>query len=369
MSKTHTVAPGTVLSTFKNFDLADYIEEIAQPYLAMQVAQSYAWRIDMMIVSAVRTLFKTVRDEARTSELDTAADMNNAMAETAFAEACFNDIGSDSWGSVRAIHELLDLRPRAHAMARQATGLVLDWKGQTRNYIEPAMSDLFHNQGTMKPKADTLVKMKNSANRRAATVATGKEQIELATKLYERKVAREKGRLASMGEALKAQAGGLETMFNIALQRRPERMPAACEFYQIDREGQRMLIANTISASERAEDWAESDSNVGERECDDICMASDQLVKELKKVLISPTFNCGVDGNAPTAQTRTIPMIPKVERPAAPVPTPAKPKRAAKPKAVPMVAKTEPTPKKPKVVATQLADLGVALKDMTSDVV
>lgn len=36
-------------------------------------------------------------------------------------------------------------------------------------------------------------------------------------------------------------------------------------------------------------------------------------------------------------------------------------------KATPLVAKPEPLPRKPKVVGTQLADLGVALKDMVSD--
>ena len=324
MSKTYTV-PST---TYKHFDLPDLIENIPQEYLRMQVAQSYAWRVDTMLVQAVRTLFKTVRDDARTSELDTAADLNNALAETAFAEACFEDIGSDSWGPVQAIHELLDLRPRAHTIAREATSGVLDWKGQVRNYIEPNLSDIFHAQGTMKPKGETLVKMKMNANRRAAAVATGKDAIEMAQKLYDRKVAKEKNRLASMGEALKAQAGALETMFNIAVARRPARMPVHLDFHQINLEAQRLLIANTISACERAENWAESDSNISPSENDDICLTSDLTIRELKKVLVSPKFNSGVNGNAedsPILRTVVAPTAPTT-----PKPQPAKPTKLVK---------------------------------------
>lgn len=366
MSKTHTV-PST---TYKMFDLPDFIEEIPQEYLRMQVAQSYAWRVDTMIVQAVRVLFKAVRDDARTSELDTAADMNNALAETAFAEACFEDIGSDSWGPVQTIHELVDLRPRAHAIARAATAGVLDWKGQVRTYVEPDISDIFHNQGTMKPKGDTLVKMKMNANRRAAAVATGKEAIEMAQRLYERKVAKEKNRLASMGEALQAQVGALQCMFNIALARRPKRMPLnGIEFHQVNLEGQRLLIANTISACERAEDWAESDSNVSPAECDDICLTSDLSVRELKKVLISPRFNTGVDGNAqdsPALRTVVAPAAPTTPKPA-----PAKPVEAKKLTKLTDITKPEkPAPKprtvKPKPVKAlaDLADLVTAPNDL-----
>lgn len=293
MSKTHTIPS----STFAKFDLADHIEEIPQEYLRMQVAQSYAWRIDTMITSAARTLFKLVKDELRTSELDSAADMNNALAEQAFAEQAFHDIGSDSLGPVRTINELLDLRPRAHAIARACTVSVLDWKGVPRFYEEPDVLSLFDKVGTMRPKADTLAKMRRNAERRAAANATGVEAKELAQKLYDRKVGRERNRLAAMGEAMKEQTGALRMMFDLAMKYRPENMKQ-CEFFNIGMESQRTLLLNAISACERSEDWSESDSSITDKECDDICITSDLTIGHLKKVLASPRFNSGVDASA-----------------------------------------------------------------------
>lgn len=365
MSKTHTV-PST---TYNRFDLPSFIEDLPQEYLRMQAAQSFAWRLDTMIVQATRQLFKAVRDDLRTSELDSAADMNNALAETAFAEQAFNDICSDSCGPVRAIHELIDLRPRAHAIAAQCTSQVLDWKGNMRTYTEPTISDLFHQVGTMKPKATTLSKMQRNASRRAASVATGKEAVEMAQRLYDRKLGRERARLSAMGEALKSQAGALEVMFELALKHRPERLPTRCEFWAIDQEQQRVLIANAISSLERAEDYAESDSNISDTECDDICIASDLATRELKKVLVSPRFNNGVDGNG-TSNTQYSEMI--MQRNAkfaaqeaedkAKAAKAAKAKATKAEKAAALKQKKEPVPAK--VPATEPAK---ALADMPSD--
>lgn len=367
MSKTHTV-PST---TYKTFDLADFIENLPQEYLRMQAAQSYAWRLDTMLVQATRTLFKTVRDDLRTSELDSAADMNNALAETAFAEMAFNDIGSDSCGPVRSIHELLDIRQRAHTIAAACTTAVLDWKGHMRSYQEPDVLDLFDKVGTMKPKASTLAKMQRNASRRAASVATGKDAIEMAQRLMDRKVGRERARLAAMGDALKAQSGGLKCMFDLALKNRPERLPAQCEFHQIDVEHQRLLISNTISACERAEDYAESDSNISDTECDDICLASDLAIRELKKVLVSPRFNCGVDGNGTANNAYSLMVMQRNEKFAAQeAEDKAKKAKADKAKATraekakQLKQKVEPVPAK-----APAQEPVKALADMPSDVV
>ena len=53
MSKVHSIV--------NNFDLHDYTSTIHEVYVASQVAQSTAWRIDTMIVSAARQLFKNIR--------------------------------------------------------------------------------------------------------------------------------------------------------------------------------------------------------------------------------------------------------------------------------------------------------------------
>lgn len=345
MSKTHTV-PST---TYKSFDLPDFIEDIPQEYLRMQIAQSFAWRIDVTLVQNVRTLMKAVADEARTSELDTAADMYNALAEQAFAEACFEDIGADSLGPVRAIHELMDLRGPAHAAAAAATRCVLDWKGHLRSYNEPSVSDLFQAQGTMKPRADTIAKITDNAMRAAAMSTTGKDVKLLAEQIIASRLAQERNKLAAMGQAMKAQSGALEQMFNIAMAKAPAGKKQ-CAFHQVHIETQRSLIAAAIQASQRAVQWAESDNNITGAENTAICVANYKVVAELKKVLVSPRFNAGIDGNAP----RVTPMSVRAEPAPLVAPVAAKPKRVRN--------------KKPAVTAAPAATPTQTLADMPSDV-
>lgn len=341
MTKTHRLPSGTIQPStiFKQFDLPEFISELPSAYARMQAAQSYAWRIDITIVQAVRSLFKHVRDEAMTGGLDDAMDYNLALAEQAFAESCFEQIGSDSLGPVRAIHELLDLRESAHDLAYEATRMVLDWKGNLRSYEAPSISDLFHNQGTIKPKATTLARIARVANRSAARVATGKDVAILADKLASKKIAREQARLTGMAEGMKSQAGALEMMFAIAARNRPARMSKQLSFWEIDLESQRTLIAGTKAALERAEDYATSDSNMAESEFDDVCLCVELANETLSKVLRSPRFNSGVDGNAaPTSKVMAV--VPKPEPKAKALPKP-KPKPKAPAKRTPKVKPAE----------------------------
>lgn len=363
MSKTHRVPTGTIApsTTYKTFDLNDFINDLPSAFARMQAAQSYAWRIDTMIVQAVRTLFKACKDTAVVGELDTAADYNNALAEQAFAEQCFLDIGSDSAGPVRTLHEMLDLRPEAHAMAREATRAVLDWKGNMRSYEEPDLASLFEASGTIKPKATTLARMQLLANRSAAKVATGKDLAVMAQKLYTGRVAREKARLAGMQEAMQQQVGALQTMFNVAVDHlnKNNRLEKHHCFHQIDIEHQRTLIVSTKQALARAEEYATSDSNMPDAEFDSVVMVVEMATQELDKVLRSPRFNCGVDGNAPAPAVRAEKLVPKIERP--PIKAPVEPKvKAAAKAAKPKVAKPKP------IKVTTLADLG-QVKDLLAE--
>ena len=366
MSKTHRVPTGSTVpsTTYKTFDLNEFINDLPSAFVRMQAAQSYAWRIDTMIVQAVRTLFKACKDTAVIGELDTAADYNNALAEQSFAEQCFADIGSDSAGPVRTLHEMLDLRPEAHAMAREATRAVLDWKGNVRSYEEPELATLFEASGTIKPKATTLARMQLLANRSAAKVATGKDMALMAGKLYAGRVSREKARLAGMQESMQQQVGALQTMFNVAVAHihQSDTVKHHC-FHQVDVEHQRTLIVSTKQAMARAEEYATSDSNMPDAEFDSVVMVVELSTQELDKVLKSPRFNCGVDGNAPAPAVRAEKLVPKIERP--PIKAPVEPKVKAAAKAVkPKVVKPKPVKVASLADLDQVKDLLTATNDI-----
>lgn len=300
-------------TTFAYFDLADSIENIQQDFVRMQVAQSYAWTIDRRIVAAVRELFKTVRDNCRTGSLDDAVDYNNALAEQSFAEAQFNEIGSDSRGPVRTVHELLDIRNNAHVLAATCTRTVLDWKGNLRSYTEPDLMDLFTPNGNMKVRADTVAKIERTARYKAHAVAGHDPALEkqIQDKLLTTRIASEKVRLSGMRAALSEQVGALQMMFRIVQAKRPAKMPEQHLFHQLHLDLQRELISSAKTAADRAVTFAESDSNVAVEEIDDIVLAAALFGDHLSKVLAAPKFNSGVQMPPQKEQ-----LLPKTNKPA-----------------------------------------------------
>lgn len=351
MSRTHTVPTGTIQpsTTYKDFDLPDFVQSLPSAWLRAEAARGYAWRIDTMIVQACRTLFRTLRDTCTTGNLDDASDYNLALAEQAFAEETFEEAGSITAGPVRTLHELLDLRPEAHSIARDCIRLVLDWKGHLQSYETPEISDLLKNQGTMKPKASTIARIERSAKRSAARVATGKDVEILAARLAEKKIAHEQMNSAAMSRALKAQTGALEQMFRIALDRRPEKMmDRTLAFHQIDIETQRTLIMATIDTIQRADERAARDSSLSESEYDDVSLSVELSADELKKVLRSPRFNNGVDdNNTASHKVLTTPLVTTKVK----VTTGSTERKLPKPKAAPkpkkLQIKAEPKPVAP----------------------
>ncbi len=339
--RTHRVPTGTVQpsTTYKSFDLNEFIEALPSAYVRMHAAKSYAWRIDTLIVQACRSLFKEVRENLKVGgndSLDTAADYNLALAEAEFAEFAFDEAGVVSAGPVRTLHEMLDLRAEAHTLAAEASSLVLDWSGKAMRYECPEIESLFSQTGTFKPKAATLARMKLTAERTAAKNATGKDVKAIAEKLFDAKKRREATRLAGMQENLQSQSGAVEMMFNIASKRRPDSLGVReVPFHRCDVETQRTLIASVKQTLQRAIDYAESDQNMSDDEFSGVLICADDATALLDKVLLSPKFNAGVDGNAPVKAIA--PLKPEAIKPK------TKAKRTPKTK-VTVTPKVEPLP-------------------------
>lgn len=277
MSKTHSY-----------FDLFAHIKSIPSPEVAAQAAQSTAWRIDTLIISACRQLFKTVRQEQYDQGIDGMAEITSALNEQAYAESSFDEIGSHVTGPVTTIKELMFQREAWHNLAAELTPLTVDYKGAPRVYVEKTIEDQIFTPGAMKVNPDTKRKLAINAKR----FAEAYEHPEMADELYKRKLARSEAQMSNIGETIKSQAQGVAHMFALAV-KHPMEMPQCgtdANFYSLTPDTQRVLIDNCIRAVERAADQACEDRNMRDSDYDVLCLSAIKAVKELKSVQKSPRF-------------------------------------------------------------------------------
>ncbi|MDP2323504.1 MAG: hypothetical protein Q8N51_05685 [Gammaproteobacteria bacterium] len=270
------------------FDLLDYINSIPSPEVAAQVAQSTAWRIDVMIISAARTLYKDIREELFNAGVDVKAELTLAMNQKAYSEQVFAENGSTVTGPVSAIKELMYHREAWHATAKALTGLTFDWKGSPKTYIERPIEDQFFEPGQMKVSRETKAKHMKGAQRMAAAY----DHPEAADLLYSKRLARSEQKMADVSENLRDQAQGVANMFDLAV-RHTMTNPSGettMEFTSLSLDTRRVLINAAITAAERAEEWAAENRNMTDTGYDLVCLAALKVVKELRAQLKQPCF-------------------------------------------------------------------------------
>lgn len=277
-------------TTHNYFDLLAYIRDVKNVDVASQMAQSLAFRIDVNIQAASRTLFKLVRDDQheklKQQNIDNLADLTAALGEAAFAERCFNEVGNDAAGPVTIIKELLAIREEAHEMAAELTAFCIDWQGNPRRYDIPDLDDRFYEPPKLKVSELERTRAEKGMARRAEAYGLSKQE---ADELLQRKMKRKEDSLRDVETTLTNQARIVHVMFNIARSADLD-VPAGENFHSMDLAQQRLLIDAVIKAAERAEEFAERDRSLSEAQYDDICINVMRVVKDLRAVLASPRF-------------------------------------------------------------------------------
>lgn len=270
------------------FSLFDYINSIASPEVAAQVATSVAWRVDTMVISAARTLYRDIREELFNAGVDVKAELTLALNKQAYSETSFHDHGLSHTGPICAIKELMYQREMWQTLAKDLTNLTCDWKGVPKEYKERSIEDQIFEPGVMKVGASTKAKLLKGAQR----IAEAYEQPESTQLLYSRRLARSEQKMADIGENLRDQAQGVNNMFDLAV-RHPMVDPSGAttaEFTSLSLEAQRVLLNAAITAAERAEEWAAEDRNLTDIGYDMICLASLKVIKDLRAQLKQPCF-------------------------------------------------------------------------------
>lgn len=280
-------------TTHLSFDLYDFTTEVKEVYVAAQMAQSTAWRIDTLIRQTTNTIFRAVREALRNgeagSQYDSLQDISNAMKEMEFAEAAFAEAGLDNT-TLLTLQQLVHQRDRWHDLAKEYVGMTYDYRGNAREYEIPSLDDIFFEKLETKSTDNVRISqhLQNRLRVQSERRAEAYDAKEMANELYERKLERERRQQLDINAMTMDRAPAVFNVFNLAMQAEVGEVTAG--FQTLPIETQRVLIANAQQAAERADDFAAKERNMTDIEYDGICLCAIGVIKALRGVLAAPKF-------------------------------------------------------------------------------
>jgi hypothetical protein len=283
MSKTFNTT--LVAGTNTYFDLHDYVHDIPEAYVAAQVAQSTAWRIDTLLVSNARSVFKNVREELYHQGIDQMAELTMALQDADFSMSSFQDAGLPIEGPIETIRSLAMQRDQWHNLAQGLTSMVSDYTGQPRRYDIPDLESVFFAEPNLRVNAQTTRRIAISSRRMAEAYGLGDEG---AKTFEERRLAREQDNLKSISNRLTEQAGGVWFMYKNVLM--SGEAHAVTEFYKLPLSVQRTLVTNAQTAAQRADDFACKERSMTDMEYDRILACVLKVDADLRKVIGGERF-------------------------------------------------------------------------------
>lgn len=286
------------------FDLLDYTSKIQCADVAAQVAKSVAFRIDLSINSAVRTLMKNLRAYHAEFGIATMSDMTRAMQDEEFArevlarfgvvsttdvddfvaseqqsENVVRDFGKDDLGPIATIHQLNAIRQQWHQLAADLTGMTVNWEGAPREYAIPDIEELLLREVKLSVKPETARRIRIQIERRAAAdESITKDDIDT---VYKRRMEREEQEAAQASATLMDQQGTIVTLYTLVSERAKDE---AVNFYDLDARLRRNLIEAALVGANRADDYAAKYAKT-DSEFNDVNFSVIRVERELKAVL------------------------------------------------------------------------------------
>lgn len=280
------------------FDLLGMVKKINEPFVAAQVMQSVAWRMDTLITSKTRAILRTLREEAviagrADSYNETAAMLRDANT----AEEWFKATGLDR-GLIEEITRLTALREVTHESAAELTALNWDWQGRPRQYEIPDLEEVFHAQPNT--RISSQVKSRIEMSSKALAEAYG---LDTAV-LRERRLATQKRQAEDRAEAIIETADLAWWCYRACLSSQPTELEGlkrdvvvvtqqlALEqgFAGLSIETQLALITGARQAAERAITFAESQRSMADTEFARILACALKTVKDLESAMSAPKF-------------------------------------------------------------------------------
>lgn len=286
-------------TTHRYFDLIDFTRKIPEAFIAAQVAQSVAWRMDTLITSKTRQVLREVREAAvlrgDAERYNETADMLRSLN---VADEWFKATGLD-----RGVHDelvrLSALREVMHDTAAELTALVFDWQGRPRQYDKPDLEDVF--RAAPNTRVSSTVKQRVELTSKALADAFGLD----AQVLRERRLAAQQRQAQDRAEAVLETADIAWWCYTEILRNQPDELEAQKRgdtvltqtdakeqgFSHLSEETQLALIQGARQAAERAMSFAESDRNLTDSEFTRILACAMKVSKDLDSVLRAPKFS------------------------------------------------------------------------------
>lgn len=271
-------------TTHAYFDLKDYIQSLGCIDVAAQMAQSVAFRIDVILTGAVRQLMKNLRVNHVDHGIDSISEMTSALSEMNFAEEIFAGAGKDELGPVATILQMSAVRDIWQDLCGEMTGMTFDYRGVPRTWDVQCVEDVLRREATLKVKPETTRRIKVQVQRRAGDASA--EDIEA---VIARRIALEESKAQDASRALNSQTDTLVTLYGIALMQGVA-TEENVDFYELSADVRRQLIDAAMKGAARAEEFATSSSSITDAEFDAINFAVIKIERELKAVLAGPAY-------------------------------------------------------------------------------
>lgn len=287
MSKTFTAA--------NYFDLIDFIRNIVDVEIAAQAAQSLAFRVDLLIQSNARAIFRTLREEELNKmapELQTAdnrTDLENAFRSVEFAEQTFAEYTDRISGNISTLKSLSFMRDSINDMARELTGMTADWRGIPRVFEPANLDELFLARPDLKMSSTEQLRSRQmiEALKQTGLVDPNADTEELLRLDAERR----RDELGRMAETMHRQGPITLMFYELALQADGE---VVQNFYDLDKGVQRLCIESVINAVQRTIDRAKSDRSLSQMEFVARLGNGMAVMKQLNEVLRAPRMTTAV---------------------------------------------------------------------------
>jgi hypothetical protein len=284
MSKTFT--------TNDCFDLIEFVTDLPNHELAAQAAQSLAFRLDLLVQSSTRAIFKSLR-QTEFDKLDPELQTNEHLAEieasfreVEYAERAFAEQGGTLTGPVRTVQDLMNLRPQINALAQDLTALTTDWNGNPRSYVPAELEELFL------ARPDLRISQTEQARNRMVAEQMKQhgmlpQDMDLSS-VIKMDEERRRDELSRIADVMHRQSPIVYMIFELAQQNVVEE-PAA-HFWHLDLAAQRQMIESVHGAIQRELERAKSNRRLSTMDFMSVVGVAMTAIKKLDEVLVSPRF-------------------------------------------------------------------------------
>lgn len=280
-------------STNDCFDLVEFVSEISNHELAAQAAQSLAFRLDLLVQSSTRAIFKSLR-QTEFDKLDPELQTNEHLAEieasfreVEFAERAFAEQGGTLTGPVRTVQDLMNMRPRINDLAMDLTALTTDWNGNPRSYVPADLEELFLARPDLR-----ISQVEQSRNRMVAEQMKQHgmlpQDMDL-TSIIKMDEERRRDELSRIADVMHRQSPIVYMIFELAQSAVPDDEPTE-HFWHLDMAVQRQMIESVRGAIQRELERAKSNRRLSTMDFMSVVGVAMTSIKKLDEVLASPRF-------------------------------------------------------------------------------